>query len=131
MHFALADLSPFSAAASFRAPSLLYQVCDDAMSRPSDVQAMFDAIPDDQVKELFWIRGATRRWDDRRARGAHRVRRSAHRLAAVPTAFQDLTDHLADRTVGRRLADVDGERMRRHADEGIDVRWFHQGKAPW
>ncbi len=33
------------------------------MTRPADVQSMFDAIPSHVPKELFWIHGTTRRWD--------------------------------------------------------------------
>jgi hypothetical protein len=63
--FSLADMSPVTAARSTRVPTLLYQVHDDLMTRPSDVQAVFDAIPDhDELpKDLFWIHGTTRRWD--------------------------------------------------------------------
>jgi hypothetical protein len=43
-------------------PTLLYQVHDDLYTRPSDVQAMYDAIPLAE-KKLFWIEGTTRRWD--------------------------------------------------------------------
>jgi hypothetical protein len=40
----------------------MYQVHDDLMTSPGDVQAIFDNIPI-KDKELFWIRGTTRRWD--------------------------------------------------------------------
>lgn len=63
--FSLDQMSPVSAARSVRVPALLYQVHDDLMTTPADVQAVFDAIPgaDGQDKELFWIYGTTRRWD--------------------------------------------------------------------
>jgi uncharacterized protein len=63
--FGLDDMSPVDAARSVRTPALLYQVREDLMTRPSDVQAIFDAIPgqDGLAKELFWIPGTTRRWD--------------------------------------------------------------------
>ena len=63
--FSLDDMSPVSAARSVRTPTLVYQVRDDLMTRPADVQAIFDAIPgpDGLTKELFWIDGTTRRWD--------------------------------------------------------------------
>ncbi|ABK53484.1 hypothetical protein Acel_1712 [Acidothermus cellulolyticus 11B] len=63
--FGLNDMSPINAARSVRVPTLVYQVHADVMTRPSDVQAIFDAIPDHDAlpKELFWIHGTTRRWD--------------------------------------------------------------------
>jgi pimeloyl-ACP methyl ester carboxylesterase len=61
----LDEMSPVNAARSVRMPALVYQVRDDLMTRPGDVQAIFDAIPgaDGQPKELFWIEGTSRRWD--------------------------------------------------------------------
>ncbi|MCP2170168.1 alpha/beta hydrolase family protein [Goodfellowiella coeruleoviolacea] len=63
--FHLDAMSPVAAARSVRTPTLVYQVHDDPMTRPTDVQAVFDAIPgqDGRDKELFWITGTTRRWD--------------------------------------------------------------------
>jgi len=63
--FSLDDMSPVNAARSVRVPVLVYQVRDDANTRPTDVQAIFDAIPGQEgvAKELFWIDGTTRRWD--------------------------------------------------------------------
>ncbi|WP_328609883.1 hypothetical protein OG943_12370 [Amycolatopsis sp. NBC_00345] len=61
--FGLDEMSPVAAAGCVRVPTFLYQVYDDVMTRPSDVQSVFDAIPADVPKELFWIRGTTRRWD--------------------------------------------------------------------
>jgi len=63
--FGLDAMSPVNAARSVRTPTLVYQVHDDLMTRPADVQAIFDAIPDQDhlPKELFWIPGTTRRWD--------------------------------------------------------------------
>ncbi|MFJ5919098.1 alpha/beta hydrolase family protein [Streptomyces ardesiacus] len=63
--FGLDEMSPVEtgAAGSVRVPTLVYQAHDDIMTRPSDVQAIFDAIPSDVPKELFWIHGTTRRWD--------------------------------------------------------------------
>lgn len=43
-------------------PTFLYQVRDDVLTHPSDVQAMFDNIPVAD-KELQWIEGTTARWD--------------------------------------------------------------------
>lgn len=63
--FSLDDMSPVNAARSVRAPALVYQVRDDLMTRPADVQAIFGAIPGQEglTKALFWIYGTTRRWD--------------------------------------------------------------------
>ncbi|MFL6056249.1 MAG: alpha/beta hydrolase family protein [Actinoallomurus sp.] len=63
--FGLDAMSPVDAARSVRTPTLVYQVHDDLMTRPADVQAIFDAVPDrdDLAKELFWIHGITRRWN--------------------------------------------------------------------
>lgn len=60
--FRLDDLSPIEAAKSIHIPTFLYQVHDDLMTTPRDVQAMFDNIPGDE-KKLYWIQGTTRRWD--------------------------------------------------------------------
>jgi hypothetical protein len=43
-------------------PTYLYQVHDDVLTDPSDVQAMFDNIPVAD-KKLQWIHGSTARWD--------------------------------------------------------------------
>jgi len=43
-------------------PTFLYQVRDDVLTEPSDVQTMFDNIPVAD-KRLDWIRGTTARWD--------------------------------------------------------------------
>lgn len=61
--FGLDDMTPVRAAGDVRTPTLVYQVHDDVMTRPEDVQAVVDAIPDGVPKELLWVRGTTRRWD--------------------------------------------------------------------
>ena len=43
-------------------PTFLFQVHDDVLTDPSDVQTMFDNIPVAD-KKLLWIRGTTARWD--------------------------------------------------------------------
>jgi hypothetical protein len=43
-------------------PTFLFQVHDDLLTDPSDVQTMFDNIPVAD-KTLHWIRGTTARWD--------------------------------------------------------------------
>jgi hypothetical protein len=54
--------SPQEWARNVRVPTFLYQVHDDVLTHPSDVQAMFDNIPVSD-KKLQWIHGTTRRWD--------------------------------------------------------------------
>jgi len=43
-------------------PTFLYQVHDDVLTEPSDVQTMFDNVPLAN-KQLHWILGTTARWD--------------------------------------------------------------------
>ena len=43
-------------------PTFLYQVHDDVLTQPNDVQAMFDNIPVAD-KKLRWIDGTSARWD--------------------------------------------------------------------
>lgn len=43
-------------------PTFLYQVHDDVLTEPADVQAMFDNMPVAE-KRLQWIWGTTARWD--------------------------------------------------------------------
>jgi uncharacterized protein len=49
-------------AKNVRVPTFLYQVREDTLTDPSDVQAMFDNIPL-AGKKLHWIEGTTARWD--------------------------------------------------------------------
>lgn len=58
----LDEMSPIVAARSVTVPTFVYQVHDDVLTRPDDVQTIFDSLPASQ-KELFWIHGTTRRWD--------------------------------------------------------------------
>jgi pimeloyl-ACP methyl ester carboxylesterase len=60
--FTLEEASPVFASKSDVVPTYIYQVRDDVMTRPSDVQSIFDNIPIED-KELFWIQGSTKRWD--------------------------------------------------------------------
>ncbi|MGV0862400.1 hypothetical protein ABQE96_24830 [Mycobacteroides chelonae] len=55
-------MSPIEAAKSVFLPTLLVQVHDDAMTYPSDVQAMHDNVAAAD-KKLFWIEGTTNRFD--------------------------------------------------------------------
>ena len=43
-------------------PTFLYQVHDDVLTVPRDMEIMFNNIPLNE-KKLFWIEGTTRRWD--------------------------------------------------------------------
>ncbi|MDT0322155.1 alpha/beta hydrolase family protein [Streptomyces millisiae] len=60
--FTFAEMTPVTWAKAVRTPTYLYQVRDDLMTDPSDVQAMYDNIPIGD-KELHWIEGTTARWD--------------------------------------------------------------------
>lgn len=60
--FRLDEMSPVPFARHVRIPTLLYQVKDDALTRPDDIQGMFDNIPIPE-KELIWIEGTSSRWD--------------------------------------------------------------------
>lgn len=60
--FTFDEMTPVPWAKSVMTPTYLYQVRDDLMTDPSDVQAMYDNIPI-QEKELHWIEGTTARWD--------------------------------------------------------------------
>ena len=53
--------APQEWARNVRVPAFLYQVHDDVLTEPGDVQAMFDNIPVAD-KKLAWIHGTTRRW---------------------------------------------------------------------
>jgi hypothetical protein len=60
--FGLEEMSPAEPAKKVTAPTFLCQVRGDVLTRPSDVQSIFDNIPI-REKELLWIEGTTRRWD--------------------------------------------------------------------
>ncbi len=53
---------PRPLAAAVQVPTLIYQVRDDVMTTPDDVQSMYDAIPHED-KQLLWIEDTTARWD--------------------------------------------------------------------
>jgi uncharacterized protein len=57
-----APRAPQEWAKSVRVPTFLYQVRDDTLTDPSDVQTMFDNIRIAD-KKLQWIDGTTARWD--------------------------------------------------------------------
>jgi uncharacterized protein len=54
--------APEEWAKNVRVPTFLYQVRDDVLTHPDDVQAMYENIPAPD-KRLEWILGTTRRWD--------------------------------------------------------------------
>lgn len=58
----LDQMSPNLWARSVQTPTFIYQVHDDVLTTPADVQATFDAIPIPQ-KKLHWIEGTKLRWD--------------------------------------------------------------------
>jgi hypothetical protein len=58
----LDQMSPNDWAHSVHVPTYVWQVHDDLMTTPADVQATFDAMPTAE-KELHWIYGSTARWD--------------------------------------------------------------------
>lgn len=60
--FSFAEMSPVEWAKSVTIPTFLYQVRDDLLTTPDDVQAMYDNIPNPD-KKLHWILGTTARWD--------------------------------------------------------------------
>lgn len=58
----LDEMSPVAAARSVTTPTFMYQVRDDVLTRPSDVQSIFDAVAAEK-KQLLWIQETTKRWD--------------------------------------------------------------------
>lgn len=60
--FHVDDLTPLPYAQGVTVPTLVTQVHDDVMTKPSDVQSIYDAIAATD-KKLFWIEGTTRRFD--------------------------------------------------------------------
>ena len=56
------QMTPVTWASSVMIPAYLYQVRDDVMTTPDDVQAMYDNIPA-TGKVLEWIEGTSARWD--------------------------------------------------------------------
>lgn len=60
--FSMFELGPRIPAKSVSVPTFVYQVRDDLMTKPIDVQTVFDNMPIKE-KKLFWIEGTTRRWD--------------------------------------------------------------------
>lgn len=59
---AISESSPVDWARSVTLPTLTYGVRDDAVTKPSDLEAIFAAI-DTEDKSMFWIDDTNRRWD--------------------------------------------------------------------
>ncbi|MFC9434537.1 alpha/beta hydrolase family protein [Nocardia sp. NPDC057030] len=59
--FTFDQVSPIEYAKNCHVPTFIIQVRDDVLTRPEDVQAIFDAIPTGD-KKLFWIEDSTARW---------------------------------------------------------------------
>lgn len=60
--FGFDQLSPVGSARAVTVPTLLYQVRNDSLTQPIDVQTIFDSLATAD-KKLFWIEGTSRRWD--------------------------------------------------------------------
>ena len=60
--FHVDELSPIEHAKAVTVPTLVVQVHDDVLTKPSDVQTIYDNIPA-KDKKLFWIEDTTRRFD--------------------------------------------------------------------
>lgn len=68
--FHLAEQSALAHVPAITVPTLLAQVHDDTMTRPQDVQDIYDALGS-RVKELHWIEGTDRRFDGYNYFGTH------------------------------------------------------------
>ena len=68
--FHLSEQSPLEHVKAVTVPTLVAQVHDDVMTRPQDVQDIYDAIPVAE-KRLYWIEGTERRFDGYNFFGVH------------------------------------------------------------
>jgi homoserine acetyltransferase len=68
--FHLSEQSPLKHVKAVTVPTLVAQVHDDTMTRPQDVQEIYDAIPVAE-KNLYWMEGTDRRFDGYNFFGAH------------------------------------------------------------
>ena len=68
--FHLDELSPIDHAKAVTVPTLVVQVHDDVLTKPSDVQTIYDNISSPH-KKLLWIEGTTRRFDGYNYVGEH------------------------------------------------------------
>lgn len=60
--FGIYELGPREPAKCASIPTFVYQVRDDIMTLPEDVQIVYDNMPSAE-KKLYWIEGTSRRWD--------------------------------------------------------------------
>ena len=79
--------APQEWARNVRVPTFLYQVHDDVLTEPGDVQTMFDNIPVAD-KKLQWIpappAAGTATWSSSATRADARMVRQAHGLKGMP-----------------------------------------------
>ncbi|NYJ08058.1 alpha/beta hydrolase family protein [Petropleomorpha daqingensis] len=68
--FHLEEQSPLLHVAAVTVPTLVAQVRDDTMTRPQDVQDIYDAIPVED-KHLYWIEGTDKRFEGYNFFGTH------------------------------------------------------------
>jgi uncharacterized protein len=68
--FHVDELSPIEHARAVTVPTLVAQVHEDTLTKPSDVQTIYDNIAAKE-KQLFWIAGTTRRFDGYNYFGEH------------------------------------------------------------
>jgi hypothetical protein len=68
--FHLSEQSPLDHVKAVTVPTLVAQVHDDTMTRPEDVQEIYDAIPVAE-ESLYWIEGTDRRFDGYNFFGVH------------------------------------------------------------
>jgi uncharacterized protein len=68
--FRLAEQSPLEHVKSVTVPTIVAQVHDDTMTRPEDVQSIYDALPVEE-KELHWIAGTDQRFEGYNFFGVH------------------------------------------------------------
>ena len=68
--FHVSEQSPSEHVTAVTVPTLVAQVHDDTMTRPQDVQDIYDAIPVTE-KSLYWIEGTARRFDGYNFFGVH------------------------------------------------------------
>ncbi len=68
--FRIAEQSPLEHVKAVTVPTLVAQVHDDTMTRPQDVQDIYDALPVAD-KVLHWIEGTDRRFDGYNYFGVH------------------------------------------------------------
>jgi pimeloyl-ACP methyl ester carboxylesterase len=68
--FGLDELTPVPYARHVHVPTYVIQVRDDVLTKPEDVQTIFDHIAANE-KKLYWIEGTTRRFDGYNWFGQH------------------------------------------------------------